>query len=86
MVGESARDINRVPLAALRKVEKKTRLRAEWALRKCVERFFDYVPKGSRKICIARARMASAKCFAAPPFNIYDQAPDEFSSIRPAKF
>lgn len=49
MVGESARDLNRTVLSALRKVEKKTRLRAEWAFGKNVERFFDYVPKGSRK-------------------------------------
>jgi hypothetical protein len=46
MVGESARDLNRTLLSALRKVEKKTRLRSEWAFGKNVERFFDYVPKG----------------------------------------
>jgi len=46
MVGESARDLNRTLLSALRKVEKKTRLRAEWAFGKNIERFFDYVPKG----------------------------------------
>ena len=45
MVGESARDLNRTLLSALRKVEKRTRLRAEWAFGKSVERFFDYVPK-----------------------------------------
>jgi hypothetical protein len=49
MVGESARDLNRTLLSALRKVEKKTRLRAEWAFGKSVERFFDYVPKGVHK-------------------------------------
>ena len=49
MVGESARDLNRTLLSALRKVEKRTRLRAEWALGKSVERFFDYVPKGVHK-------------------------------------
>jgi hypothetical protein len=49
MVGESARDLNRALLSALRKVEKKTRLRAEWAFGKRVERFFDYVPKGSTR-------------------------------------
>jgi len=47
MVGESARELNRTLLSALRKVEKKTRLRAEWAFGKRVERFFDHVPKGS---------------------------------------
>ena len=45
MVGEGARELNRTLLSALRKVEKKTRLRAEWAFGKDVERFFDYVPK-----------------------------------------
>jgi hypothetical protein len=35
MVGESARDPNRTLLSALRRVEKKTRLRAEWAFGKC---------------------------------------------------
>jgi len=49
MVGESARDLNRTLLSALRKAEKKTRLRAEWASGKSVERFFDYVPKGVHK-------------------------------------
>jgi hypothetical protein len=49
MIGESARDLNRTLLSALRKVEKKTRLRAEWAFGKTVERFFDYVPKGSTR-------------------------------------
>jgi hypothetical protein len=49
MMGESVRDRNRTLLSALRKVEKKTRLRAEWAFGKSVERFFDYVPKGSTR-------------------------------------
>jgi predicted ATP-dependent Lon-type protease len=49
MTGESARELNRTLLSALRKVEKKTRLRAEWSFGKSVERFFDYVPKGSNR-------------------------------------
>jgi hypothetical protein len=49
MIGESARELNRRLLSALRKVEKKTRLRAQWSFGKSVERFFDYVPKGSYK-------------------------------------
>ena len=49
MIGESARELNRTLLSALRKVEKRTRLRAEWAFGKSVERFFDYVPKGSTR-------------------------------------
>jgi hypothetical protein len=49
MVGESARDLNRTLLSALRKVERRTRLRAEWAFGKSVERFFDYAAKGVHK-------------------------------------
>jgi hypothetical protein len=47
--GDSARDLNRLLLSALRKVEKKTRLRAEWTSGGTTERFFDYVPKGIRR-------------------------------------
>ena len=46
--GESARDLNRTVLSALRKAEKRTRLRAAWTSGGTTERFFDYVPKGSR--------------------------------------
>jgi hypothetical protein len=48
--GASARDLNRKLLSALRRVERKTRLRAEWTSGDTTERFFDYVPKGTRKI------------------------------------
>jgi hypothetical protein len=47
--GASARELNRTLLSALRRVERKTRLRAEWKSGGTTERFFDYVPKGSRK-------------------------------------
>ena len=46
MEGESARELNRTLLSALRRVERKTTLRAEWTYGKTTERFFDYVPKG----------------------------------------
>ena len=46
--GESARELNRSLLSALRRVEKKTTLRAEWTHDGTTERFFDYVPKGIR--------------------------------------
>jgi len=46
--GGSARDLNRALLTALRRVEKRTRLRAEWTFDGVTERFFDYVPKGPR--------------------------------------
>lgn len=48
MTGASARDLNRTLLTSLRRVVKKTRLRAEWTAEGRTERFFDYVPKGTR--------------------------------------
>ena len=48
--GETARDLNRGVLSALRRVERRTTLRAQWTSRTTVERFFDYVPKGIRTI------------------------------------
>jgi len=47
--GGSARDLNRMLLSEMRKVEKKTRIRAEWTLGNTTERFFDYVPKATLK-------------------------------------
>jgi hypothetical protein len=44
-VGENARELNRSLLSELRRVEKRTRLRAEWTSGNTTERFFDYVPK-----------------------------------------
>jgi hypothetical protein len=46
--GDSARDLNTNLLSALRRVERRTRLRAEWTSGGTTERFFDYVSKGSR--------------------------------------
>ncbi|MGO8686839.1 MAG: hypothetical protein ACLQT7_06585 [Candidatus Dormibacteria bacterium] len=46
--GESARELNRDILSALRREERRTRLRAEWTSGGTTERFFDYVPKGTR--------------------------------------
>jgi hypothetical protein len=44
MEGASARELNRTFLSALRKVEKRTTLRAEWTSSDgTTERFFDYV-------------------------------------------
>jgi hypothetical protein len=48
MVGESAKDLNRALLSSLRRVVKKTRLRAAWTAGGTTERFFDYVSKGTR--------------------------------------
>lgn len=48
MTGPSARDLNRTLLSALRRAERRTRLRAEWTAGGLTERFFDYVPKGTR--------------------------------------
>jgi phosphoribosylformylglycinamidine (FGAM) synthase PurS component len=50
MEGDSARDLNRTFLSALRKVEKRTTLRAEWVSADGTsERFFDYVLKKTIK-------------------------------------
>ncbi|HXZ83418.1 MAG TPA: hypothetical protein VED84_06720 [Acidimicrobiales bacterium] len=46
--GANARDLNRSLLSALRRVERRTRLRSEWTADGVTHRFFDYVPKGSR--------------------------------------
>lgn len=48
--GISAKDLNRSLLSEMRRAEKKTRLRAEWSDGKTVEKFFDYVPKGTRPV------------------------------------
>lgn len=47
--GESSRDLNRELLTELRHSVKKTRLRSEWTAGGMTEKFFDYVPKGTRK-------------------------------------
>ena len=47
--GESAKDLNRKLLSEMRRAEKKTRLRAEWTSGDVTEKFFDYVPKGTKK-------------------------------------
>jgi hypothetical protein len=50
MERDSARDLNRTFLSALRKVEKRTTLRAEWVSADGTsERFFDYVLKKTIK-------------------------------------
>ncbi len=50
MEGDSAKDLNRSLLSALRKVEKRTRLRAEWTADDgTTERYFDYVLKKTTK-------------------------------------
>ena len=48
MSGSDARELNRFLLSALRRAERRTRLRAEWTANGETLRFFDYVPKGSR--------------------------------------
>ncbi len=47
--GTSARELNRLLLSALRHIERKTRLRAEWTSGGTAERFFDYVPTGTHQ-------------------------------------
>jgi len=46
--GTDPRELNRDLLTALRRVERRTRLRSEWTANGVTHRFFDYVPKGSR--------------------------------------
>jgi len=48
--GESARDLNRMLLSEMRRAEKRTRIRAEWTSGNTIEKFFDYVSKGTRKL------------------------------------
>jgi hypothetical protein len=46
MEGASAKELNRILLSALRKVQRRTTLRAEWTSSDNItERFFDYVLK-----------------------------------------
>ena len=45
--GRTAREANRTLFAQLRRIERKTRLRAEWTYGGLTERFFDYAPKGT---------------------------------------
>lgn len=47
MRGPDARELNRFLLSALRRVERRTRLRTEWTGEGETHRFFDYVPKGT---------------------------------------
>lgn len=54
MRGPDARELNRFLLSALRRVERRTRLRAEWTGEGETHRFFDYVPKGSRPAPLAQ--------------------------------
>jgi hypothetical protein len=49
MEGASAKELNRTLLPALRKVEKRTTLRAEWTSDDGTERYFDYVLKKTVK-------------------------------------
>jgi hypothetical protein len=44
--GRSAREANRTLVAQLRRIERKTQLRAAWTHGGLTERFLDYVPKG----------------------------------------
>jgi DNA-binding GntR family transcriptional regulator len=49
MEGASAKELNRTLLSALRKVEKRTTLRAQWTSGETTERYFDYVLKKTIK-------------------------------------
>jgi hypothetical protein len=49
MEGVSAKELNRALLSAMRKVEKRTTLRAEWTSGDTTQRFFDYILKKTIK-------------------------------------
>jgi hypothetical protein len=50
MEGDSAKELNRLTLSALRRVEKRTRLRSEWTSENGrTQKFFDYVLKKTTK-------------------------------------
>ena len=46
--GESAQELNRTLLTALRRIERRTTLRAEWSSGRTIERYFDYVRKSTQ--------------------------------------
>ena len=46
--GTSARDLNRLLLSAVRRIDRRATLRAEWTTAGITERFFDYVPRSVR--------------------------------------
>lgn len=48
VTGADARELNRSLLSALRRAERRTRLRSEWTAGGTTHRFFDYASKGSR--------------------------------------
>ncbi len=48
--GEDVKELNRNLLSALRKTEKRTRMRSEWTSKTCITyKFFDYVLKKTTK-------------------------------------
>jgi len=49
LAGKSAKDLNRTLLSGMRRIEKKTRMRAEWTSGDITVRFFDYVLKATQK-------------------------------------
>ncbi len=46
--GESAQELNRTLLSTLRRIERRTTLRAEWSSERTIERYFDYVRKSTQ--------------------------------------
>ncbi len=46
--GTSARDLNRILLSALRRVDRRTTLHAAWTSDGTTENFFDYTARGTR--------------------------------------
>jgi hypothetical protein len=46
--GENAQELNRTLLSTLRRIERRTTLRAEWSSGLTIERYFDYVRKSTQ--------------------------------------
>ena len=83
MRGPDARELNRFLLSALRRVERRTRLRAEWTGEGETHRFFDYVPKGTR---LAEASQPTGEeGFTAPELMTYPAARDSARSFVPER-
>jgi len=47
--GENARDLNRMILSEMRRVEKKTSIHSQWTSEGIAEKFFDYALKQTKK-------------------------------------
>jgi len=85
--GASARELNRTFLSALRKVEKRTTLRAEWTSNDGTsERFFDYALKKTLKSLTRQYPKPGCCVESMPPVSLARMArltfPDQQQDFR----